>query len=221
MSADSMGPVIARRRPRDAFTTVSIASAEAAPSAHSAQASRRIAYWSRLPMKPGTSLSTITGSFPTARSTPQSHGATSGSVSGPAQTSTRGMSCGGYQKWAASTRPRCVTFDTSSLAGCPLPEARTAGGAQIASSRPYTSSWTARSAGTASRTSCATAASSSSVEVRMRPRAALASPDVTSPCASKAARLFAILSIAAARLASRRPIMTTLWPAVAKICAIP
>ena len=67
-------------------------------------------------------------------------------------------------------RSRCATFDTSSLAGCPLPEAKTAGGAQIASSRPYTSSWTARSAGTASRTSCASAASSRSVETRMRPR---------------------------------------------------
>ena len=40
-------------------------------------------------MKPGTSLSTITGSFPAARSTSQSQGATSGSVSGPAQTSTK------------------------------------------------------------------------------------------------------------------------------------
>lgn len=85
-------------------------------------------------------MSTITGSFPAVRRTSQSHGATSGSLSGPAQTSTRGMSCGGYQKWAATTRPRCVTFDTSPLAGCPLPEAKIAGGAQIASNRPYTSS---------------------------------------------------------------------------------
>lgn len=44
----------------------------------------------------------------------------------------------------------------------------------------------------------------------MRPRASLTSPDVTSPCASKAARL-----------SSRRPIMTTRWPAAANTWAIP
>ena len=128
---------------------------------------------------------------------------TSGSLSGPAQTSTRGMSCGGYQKWAATTRSRCVTFDTSSLAGCPLPEAKIAGGAQTSSSRPYTSSCTLRSAGTASRTS----------SHPPRPRfdrgadateggAHFAGRD--QPLHSKAA-LLAILFVAAARLSSRRP----------------
>ena len=42
---------------------------------------------------------------------------TSGAVFGPPQISTNGMSCGGYQKCAATTRSGVVTRSISALAG--------------------------------------------------------------------------------------------------------
>src|SRR5579885_17034 len=221
ISADSMGPVMPRRRPIELRTTASIASAEAMPAAHKVQASRRAANWMRLPMKPATSLSMTTGCLPTARRMPQTRGARSGAVSGPAQTSTSGMSCGGYQKCVAMTRSRRRTLSTSSLARCPLEEASTAAGAQILSSRPKISRFSAMSSGTASMTSEAAAASSNAVVVAMRASAASARAALVSPCAANSERLAAIFRSAAARLSSLRPMSRTCQPAAAKISAMP
>ena len=69
MSADSIGPVIPRRRPIELRTTASIASADAAPDAHRLHASRSSANCRRLPMKPGISRSITAGSLP-----PRAHG---------------------------------------------------------------------------------------------------------------------------------------------------
>src|SRR6266851_6766073 len=175
----------------------------------------------RLPMKPGTSLSMMTGSLPTARRMAQTRGTISAAVSGPAQISTSGMSCGGYQKWVATTRARWLTSSTSSLTRWPLDEARIASAAQMRSSRPKISRFNAMSSGTASMTSSAFLASSSMVVVLRRASAPLRPDSLINLLATKSFKLAAILRRAALRLAGFRPINWTRQPAPAKISAMP
>ena len=78
-SADSRGPVTARRRPNAVLTARSIASAEATPPAQSASASRSRANWSRFPRNPSISRSRTTGCLPAARSTSHTQGDDRGS----------------------------------------------------------------------------------------------------------------------------------------------
>ena len=94
----SKGPTTADRSPNVSFATVSTSAGSAIPRSTMEIASRQRACSILLPMKPGASLWTVTGTFPMLSTRRRVTPMTLSEVSSPFTTSTNGMSSGGFQK---------------------------------------------------------------------------------------------------------------------------
>ena len=152
----SSGPSTDSRAPNPSLVTSSMVSASQMPSATSAIASRFKACCSRLPMKPGMSLRTCTGFRPAPAINAMVRATTSSAVASFWMTSTSRTRCGGFQKCAPTTRPRCLRWRPISVVGsAELLLARIVSGDTIASSSAKIFCFRSRFSSTASMTNSA------------------------------------------------------------------
>ncbi|AMC90070.1 Uncharacterised protein [Mycobacterium tuberculosis] len=192
-------------------TTRSTVFGSQTPSATSAIASRHSACCSRLPMKPGTSRPTRTGSLPTWVSSATTRSAVSGAVRALGTTSTTGIRSGGFQKCVPITRlPSSTRSVTAPIGSTEVLVASTASGASVAS-RSKSSCLTARFSTTASITRSASGiAAARSAAAATEPRPAPATRAASTAAAWRISALVSVMATSrpaeASTPAMRRPI---------------